>query len=29
MSNEDKASKAVYDRLVEIYKVAFKEGAKK
>jgi hypothetical protein len=29
MSNEDKASKAVYNRLVEIYKVAFKEGAKK
>jgi hypothetical protein len=29
MSNEDKASKAVYERLVEIYKVAFKEGAKK
>jgi len=29
MSNEDKATKAVYERLVEIYKVAFKEGAKK
>jgi hypothetical protein len=29
MSNEDKAAKAVYERLVEIYKVAFKEGAKK
>ena len=25
MSNEDKAAKAVYERLVEIYKVAFKE----
>jgi hypothetical protein len=29
MSNEDEAAKAVYKRLVEIYKVAFKEGAKK
>ena len=28
MSNEDKAAKAVYERLVEIYKVAFEEGAK-
>ena len=26
MSNEDKASKAVYQRLVEIYKVAYKAG---
>ncbi len=27
MSNEDKASKAVYERLVEIYKVAYEAGA--
>jgi len=28
MSNEDDAVKGTYLRLVEIYKVAFKEGAK-
>ena len=27
MSSEDKAAKAVYERLVEIYKVAFEAGA--
>ena len=26
MSNEDKASKAVYERLTEIYKVAYEAG---
>ena len=29
MSDEDDAVKGTYLRLVEIYKVAFKEGAKK
>jgi hypothetical protein len=28
MSSEDKAAKAVYERLVEIYKVAYEAGAK-
>jgi hypothetical protein len=28
MSNEDKAAKAVYERLVEIYKVAYEAGSK-
>ena len=28
MSNEDKAAKAVYKRLVEIYKVAYEAGSK-
>jgi hypothetical protein len=28
MSSEDKASKAVYQRLVEIYKVAYEAGVK-
>jgi hypothetical protein len=28
MSSEDKAAKAVYSRLVEIYKVAYEAGAK-
>ena len=27
MSNEDKASKAVLERIVEIYKVAYEAGA--